>query len=136
MEHRADIAAPPSDVNSVHDLLDLVWRNEPQVSTRDRLCFETALIELASNVIAHGDAGEGVRFQIAVRVLPDRIEADLLDDAADPHLDSTGPAMPETTAESGRGLALIQSLVDEMHHANTREGNSWRIVRTMSEERV
>lgn len=132
MEHSAAIAAPPSDVNSVHALLEQVWRDEPQVKARDRLCFETALIELASNVISHGDAGCGVRFRLAVRVTRARIEADLSDDADDPGLDADAPTMPDAAAESGRGLAMIGALVDELTHSRTADGNTWHLARTLT----
>jgi len=55
--HEWDMTSPPDDVDTVHDLLAVVWDGAPTVSAGDRMRFETALIELASNVMRHADAG-------------------------------------------------------------------------------
>ena len=47
------LESPPDDVETVHDLLSLLWSETPQVSDGDRIRFETALIELAANVMAY-----------------------------------------------------------------------------------
>ena len=38
--------------------------------------------------------------------------------------------MPEELAESGRGIALIQALVDELEYVRSGSSNHWRISRS------
>ena len=69
------LAAAPDDLNQVHELLLEVWRQAPEVPENDRVCFETALIELAANVIRHAGRGIGVRCRLSIEVTPDEVAA-------------------------------------------------------------
>jgi serine/threonine-protein kinase RsbW len=126
-----DLAAPPDDVNSVHDHLESVWDRHPEVGELDRISFETALIELAANVIRHGDSGEGVTCSLIVDVREDRIEAHLTDSGQAGDIRLT-PALPDELAESGRGIPLITALVDVVRYERAGDANHWHIARRRS----
>lgn len=130
--HTLQMNVPPDDVDTVHNLLETVWSDAPAISTRDRMSFETALIELASNVIQYANAGTGVSCRVSVETQDDQISASLCDSgkAADVELD--GRRMPDGMAESGRGIPLIQALVDELTYSRDDEVNHWEITRKLA----
>ena len=124
------IASPTDDIEKVHEMLEAVWAKSPSVSSTDRLSFETALIELSSNVIRHADDGSGIRCVLTVGVSDARIEARLTDTGLASTVELVGRTMPEELAESGRGIALIRALVDELEYVRSGSSNHWRISRS------
>lgn len=124
------IATPTDDIEKVHEMLEAVWAKSPSVSSTDRLSFETALIELSSNVIRHADDGSGIRCVLTVGVSDARIEARLTDTGLASTVELVGRTMPEELAESGRGIALIKALVDELEYVRSGSSNHWRISRS------
>ena len=129
--HTLSIVSPPDDVDSVHDMLESVWLSAPQVSPRDRFSFETALIELASNVIRHADGGAGVSCALTVEITAHRIVASLTDSGLAGNISLIAPSMPDELEESGRGLSIIHALVDEVGYDRSDDLNHWRISRKL-----
>jgi serine/threonine-protein kinase RsbW len=128
-----DLAAPPDDVDSVHGLLESVWGEHEHVSSVDRISFETALIELSSNVIRHGDGGSGIRCSLTVSVSGDRIEARLIDSGVPGRIELDQRRLPDDDfAESGRGIPLITALVDVVHYERCDGANHWYLARTLA----
>lgn len=126
------IESPPDDVDAVHELLESVWVDAPNVVMKDRFCFETALIELASNVIRHGDDGAGITCRLEIGVFVDHVEAVIHDSGHAVSIALEGHEMPDEMAESGRGLPLIEALVD-IEYQRDGGGNEWRISRRLQE---
>lgn len=126
------LVAPPDDLNQVHELLLDVWRQAPEVPETDRVCFETALIELAANVIRHAGRGAGVRCRLSVEVRPTEVVAEIVDTGAPGEVDLAPRPMPGESAESGRGIPMIQALVDEVHYGREDEHNRWWIARRLA----
>ena len=118
--------------DAVHALLDILWNNAPHVETLDRFGFETALIELVSNVFQHGDSDMTPICTITVTSYSDRIECSLLDAGSPRELQLTGRAMPDEFAESGRGIILIQALVNELSYTREGDRNRWHMVKKTS----
>lgn len=124
------LSTPPDTIDDVHDLLDRLWAAEPTISNDDRMRFETALIELASNVIQHAAPDTGVDWMVNVGCDASLLTAQLVDSAPAVSLGSAGPRpMPDELAEDGRGLAFVRLLVDSATFANTTAGNEWRITK-------
>lgn len=131
LERTMHIESPRDDIDTVLDLLGTVWLDAPDVPAADRMRFETALIELAMNVLQHADAGAGVECVLAIVITSDRLDAALTDHGLAPVVDLRARAMPEALAESGRGIALVQTLVDELDYARTGDTNRWHISRRL-----
>ena len=127
------LRTPPGDVDAVHELLSQVWADSPTVGDVDRFSFETALVELASNVIQHADPGSGITCDLVIERRNGRLRATLVDTGVPGDVSLVGIAMPDETAESGRGMALIQALVDEVEHDRVDDRNLWRITRALRE---
>lgn len=126
-EHRLVLAFPPDDVDTVQEFLATVWSGETGVTDEERMAFELALVELTSNVVKHAAPGEGVSCRLEVMVAAGELVA-TLSDTAEPGTVVLSPrAMPDESAESGRGLALVQMLVDDLGYERTGGSNVWSI---------
>jgi serine/threonine-protein kinase RsbW len=127
------MSAPPDDVDTVHALLESVWAHASTVPTTDRVSFATALIELTGNVIRHADAGLGVTCTLTIEIFDDRLEARLSDSGEPGGVQLASRDMPDDLAESGRGVPLIEALVDELHYERSESSNHWWISRKLDQ---
>lgn len=118
---------PPDDIELVHDLLDSLFGERADVGARDRMEFETALVELVSNVIQHAVSTTAVICRLVVTVDDEALRAELVDTADPPGVDTGPREMPDAFAESGRGIALIQALVTDFDYERTASRNLWSI---------
>jgi len=128
-----------SSIDQVHDAVAELWRRHPGIGTVDRMAFETALVELATNIVRYalpgGSAGPELRLTVGVTEL----SAEFVDDGPEfrGYLDHF--ALPGPSAESGRGMAVIDSLTDffEYYRAPAQNSwtpaqNHWRIIRRLT----
>lgn len=118
LEGRAD---PPS-LERVHDLVDTLWLRVPGVVPADRYAFETAVIEVAGNIVEHG--GADVRLRLWVVAYEDWLEAHFRDTGRAVELpDGSAPVDP--LAETGRGIALARAAVDDVAYGRQGGTNRW-----------
>ncbi|MDO8338911.1 MAG: ATP-binding protein, partial [Microcella sp.] len=110
------ITSPPDTVDTVHSALESVWAVVPDVHPTDRMSVETAVIELTANVIQYANRGNPVSFALTIVVYDDRIEATLSDGGEVDDVGLHDRGMPEPMAEHGRGIPMIQALVDSVEH--------------------
>lgn len=126
------LSAPPDDIDVLHEFLQGIWDENPQIPMRDRFSFETALIELASNIILYSEAPSGVACEIRISTSADRIDAivsdngELVDLALDEHM------MPDEYAEAGRGIPMIKALVNHLSYDRDGNLNKWTITRNLT----
>jgi serine/threonine-protein kinase RsbW len=72
---------------------------------------EVALSEACTNVLNH--AGKGDAYEVAINISEQQLTMDVIDFGGGfGHLQPGSP-MPDPTAESGRGLALMRALTDQ-----------------------
>ncbi len=133
VELRVDGTAQTAWLEDVHAALARLWDAAPEVPDLDRLRFETAVIEIATNVVRHTvPVGDGpVRASVLLRADPARLEAELTDDGAPVRVD-LDPAPVDDFAESGRGIALVLRAVDSLSLAREGGRNTWRLARHRS----
>jgi serine/threonine-protein kinase RsbW len=133
IQRSATLLVPPENVDAVHDLLDQVWAAAPSVATIEQFRFATALIELCGNVMEYATASGIIDFKVDITVTACTLEALVVDSGISNSLDINRVRdMPEEFSESGRGIAMIQSLVDEFTYERDGDVNRWRIFRTVS----
>lgn len=123
--------AVPDDLEQLHDLLERAAAEHPHVPASDVMMFETAVMELANNVVEHGRPVGEVRWTFRLEVQEAALSACLSDSgeeyaAWDPQ---TPHAMPGEMAESGRGLPLASAVLDEIGYERTADANVWKLVR-------
>lgn len=129
-EVRVEGLADTDWLERVHDGCDRLWTQGPQVPDPDRFRFESAVIELATNVIRHSRPhGPGpVRTELVLHSQPSQLSAALSDDGAPVRVD-LDPEPVDDLAESGRGIRLVLRAVDSLSLAREQGRNVWRIAR-------
>jgi serine/threonine-protein kinase RsbW len=126
-EYRVDTLAVPETLNLLHDLLDRVREENPDVEGTDLMLFETAVIEIANNVVEHGVPPGTIRYTFVLDVESDRLLGRLSDGG--PPLEEYERAMPGTDSENGRGLALARVALDDLGYERVGEHNEWTMIR-------
>ena len=121
------LRTPADDINVVHAYIERIWALHPDLDVMDKLRFETALIELAANVIQHADDGKSIVADVSIVIDSDYIHGRISDSSPAVKVDLTRREMPDGDAESGRGIAFIQRLVDVLHYERRDEENLWVI---------
>ena len=120
--------AVPQSLDELHRLLAQVATEHPDVSSEDLSMLETAVIEVAGNVVEHGRPAGRVIYNFSLTVAPDRLLG-VLADSGDEVPDDPDRQDPLQTAESGRGLLLAEAVLDELTYARTEQHNYWTMVR-------
>jgi serine/threonine-protein kinase RsbW len=122
--------AVPESLDLLHDLLERVGAEHHDLDASDLMLFETAVIEVAGNVVAHGRPPGGVAWRFRLSVLPDRLEATLSDSGEEYPGGTWGTTMPEDPLqETGRGLPLATAVLDHLAYRRDREANHWTMLR-------
>ncbi|KAE8764938.1 ATP-binding protein [Georgenia thermotolerans] len=130
-EYLLEGLAVPESLSDLHDLLERVAADHPDVDPGDLMMFETAVIEVAGNVVEHGRPHGKVLYTFRLRVLPDRVEARLREASQAVAPDVVAAEMPDPLAEDGRGLALSRAMLDELRYERIGDANVWTLVRRL-----
>jgi serine/threonine-protein kinase RsbW len=122
--------AVPESLNLLHDLLARVGEEHPDLDPGDLMLFETAVIEVAGNVVEHGRPPGSVSWSFRLTVLPERLEATLSDSGEEYPGGTWGTSMPDDLMqEDGRGLALATAVLDSLDYERTEGANHWTMLR-------
>jgi len=124
--------AVPDQLDAVHSLLAQAAGDHPDLDPMDVMLFETAIIEIANNVVEYGRPEGEVRWKFVIRVHKDTIEAEL-DDTGQMFMPEQGKAMPGEDAEGGRGLPMAEALLDKIEFKRLTDTNHWRMVRRLGQ---
>ncbi len=137
-----EIAATAAGLDALHGALDRLWHcGETQTSAfpdqRWRFEFTTAVVEIVANIVRHAYPVEAENTARTARLtfalLADRVEAILTDRgvALSGDLADLTPEPPaDVLEESGRGLAIARSLLDELTYERRPDGtNRWRLMK-------
>jgi len=130
-EYRLEGLAVPETLDLLHGLLARAGAEHPDITPADLMMFETAVIEIAGNVVEHGVPPGEVTYGFRLVVLPDRLEGTLWDSGAplpEAPLEQ-GSVMPGEWREEGRGLALAGTVLDDLSCQRVAGGNRWRMTR-------
>ena len=134
------------------DELDAFWDGRGHaVEPLDRTLFTLAISEVLTNIVQHGAAGgsaapstgegEGagagaaagpVEIRMTISASRDELRAVIADTAPPAGIDWEAVSMPDADAESGRGLALARSSLDEFAHTSGDGGNTWTLSRRIA----
>ena len=95
------------------------------------MLFETALGEIGSNVLTHGrPPGIDRPVEYTLRLDGGTLVASLSDSGLPVH-EHLSREMPAHESETGRGLAMARSLLDELGYERHGEVNKWRLVKRL-----
>jgi len=119
----------PSELEALDDLWTAVaseLQREVQLQEKTLLDFRLALMEAASNAIVHGHGEDGRPLAVEVVAGPQRLEAAVHDSG--PGFQMPGSAaLPDADAEHGRGLWMMEHLLDEVRYERTGADNVMRL---------
>ncbi|HVS49905.1 MAG TPA: ATP-binding protein [Candidatus Dormibacteraeota bacterium] len=114
--------------DSVQRLRDSTGRGQED---RSLLRFEIALAEIGANVLTHGrPAGTDPPVEYSLRLDHGAALAEFIDRGPPAH-SSINRGMPDHSSESGRGLPMARSLLDELGYERVGEINKWRLVKRL-----
>ncbi|KUM40752.1 ATP-binding protein [Arthrobacter sp. EpRS71] len=119
-------------IEAIHNELDALWDDASFVPDMDRMTFATAVIEAAANIVQHAlpAAEKPVEIDVEISVWPARLVARVSAfNAREPFADDMQASMPDSEAESGRGLALIEALVTTVTFERQDGTNTWILTR-------
>jgi serine/threonine-protein kinase RsbW len=133
--YRLSGLAVPETIDLLHELLAEVRVDHPDVTETDLSMLETAIVEIAGNVVQHG-ADAGARFfDFVLEVQPDRLVGTLGYEGGEvgERAATAGEReLPDALAEGGRGLLIAESVLDELSYSFTEGRNSWQMLRLRS----
>ncbi|BAC18015.1 hypothetical protein HMPREF0290_1259 [Corynebacterium efficiens YS-314] len=121
-----------SDLSFVDEILDGVeglWEEAPHVTDENRMMFMLAVSEIATNLVKHNEGP--VSIWVTLSADHDRLEAILQDDAEVLDINWEEIAQASDDDESGRGMALVRSVLHEFHSDGVPPGNRWTLVRNL-----
>ncbi|MDT0117590.1 ATP-binding protein [Microbacterium sp. PRF11] len=123
-----ETAVAPESLDAVFDLLAQWWPEVGEVPAVTRLGFETAVIEIAGNIVEHsrGDAAAR-RFTLELFADAEVLAATFRDDGDPPLLDLDAVRMADEDEVSGRGLALASATVDDVALRRDGDRNVWTL---------
>ncbi len=127
-----------ADLGTLTELQDLVARirvEHPDLDDLDVSMVETALVELVSNVVEHGQPPRSITYAVEIGVHDDRIECRLVDSGVEPVDVDERQEMPNLDVESGRGLPMARALLDQLRYERTDNTNVWTLVRQLNRSR-
>jgi serine/threonine-protein kinase RsbW len=119
-------------IEAIHNELDALWDDASFVPDMDRMTFATAVIEAAANIVQHAlpAADKPVEIDVDISVRPTRLVARVSAfNAREPFANDMQASMPDSDAESGRGLALIEALVTTVTFERQDGTNTWILTR-------
>lgn len=121
-------------LEQIQQLIEHARSNHPGLPASDLIRFETAVIEVADNVVHHGRPPGQVFIEFTLVIGSDRIAATLCDtgDEFTPDLSAEMPD-PDLLLESGRGLPLARKLLDELDYRREGDRNVWTMARHLAD---
>ena len=93
--YTAEGVAIPDSIDELHALLATVAENHPDVNAEDVSMMETAVIEIAGNLIEHGRPPGQVNYRLVLTVYSDRLEGVLSDSGEELPGGLGDPQMPD-----------------------------------------
>lgn len=128
--HRYELAgrAVPEALTTLHNLFTRAGSEHADIEHNDLMLFETAVIEVAGNVIEHGRPPGEVRWRFRLDVRPGWLEAEL-SDSGEAFGRPVDAPMPAPESDTGRGIALARAALDELGYIRRGGENHWHMVR-------
>lgn len=112
-------------LNEISGLLEQAWSSNSHVPDDVRVQVGIAVGEIGANIVEY--AGRPARMRMEVCVRPNEVEVTFTDDGAPVMVDLASVRMPNELAESGRGLALAQAVLEQLNYCRDLV-NRWTLV--------
>ena len=125
----ADIGgAPPDPLGTIQAGLDALWLTHPHVPSDVRTQMSIAAAEIGANIIEHTGGSQSVGMRMGCELVGDQVHVTFTDDGPPVDIDLASVTMPDATAERGRGLAIAQTVLDQLAYRCDELGNQWTLI--------
>jgi serine/threonine-protein kinase RsbW len=122
-----DTVTSAETLDVIGAILEQMWFSHDHVPGSVRTEMDIAVAEISVNIIEHAAKNGPVRLRMEVCVLPHKVQVSFVDDGPPARVDVTAAVMPDQMAESGRGLALAQAVLDRLQYRRSVV-NHWTLV--------
>ncbi|KQS16337.1 hypothetical protein ASG05_11230 [Frigoribacterium sp. Leaf186] len=125
------MAVEPESIDLVQNAFETWWTSLGDDSLETRFSFETAIVEIAANVVEHSrrsDADHGRRFTLELSATDDRLTAVFHDNGMPSEIDLSAVSMADLEDEDGRGLALALLSLESLDYKHEDGRNVWTLV--------
>jgi serine/threonine-protein kinase RsbW len=126
-----DVPAVLESVDTVQEAFASWWDGLGDLAMTTRFSFETAVIEIATNIVEHtrrNDRDHGRRFTLALDATDTELTAVFTDNGMPADIDLSAVTMADIDDESGRGLALALATLDSLDYRHESGRNIWTLV--------
>jgi len=125
----ADIGgAHPDPLGAIQAGLDSLWLAHPHVPDDVRTHMSIAAAEIGANIIEHTGGRQPVGMRMGSELVGDQVHVTFTDDGPPVDIDLASVTMPDATAERGRGLAMAQTVLDQLSYRCDDLGNQWTLI--------
>ncbi|MDP4334951.1 ATP-binding protein [Curtobacterium sp. A7_M15] len=128
-----EVPAVPESLDEVQDRFGAWWDTLGIDDLRLRFGLETAVAEIAANIVEHTrrtDQEAGRRYTVELDVTDRELVAVLTDNGLPADVDLAAVTMADADEESGRGLALAIAALDRLEHRHEGGHNVWTLACT------
>lgn len=125
-----EVPATIESVDTVQDRFGAWWDTLGIDDPRPRFALETALAEIAANIVEHTkrtDREAGRRYTVELEADDRELVAVLTDNGRPADVDLAAVTMADLDEESGRGLALAMAALDRLEHRHEGGHNVWTL---------
>lgn len=122
--------AAPQALNEIESVLEHACTVIHDVPMNALMKLHIAVAEVIANIIEHATKGLSglVHIEMGIRVLANEIRIWLTDDGNPVNPYCLATAMPDESAERGRGLAMARSVLSHLGYERTDDRNHWTLV--------
>ena len=128
-----DVPAVVQSLDEVQDRFGAWWDTLGIDDLRLRFGLETALAEIAANIVEHTrrtDQEAGRRYTVQLDATDRELVAVLTDNGLPADVDLASVTMADVDQEGGRGLALAIAALDRLEHRHEGGHNIWTLACT------
>ena len=128
-----EVPATVASLDEVQDRFSAWWDTLGTDDVRLRFGLETAVAEIAANIVEHTrrtDQEAGRRYTVELDATDDELVAVLTDNGLPADVDLAAVTMADVDQESGRGLALAIAALDRLEHRHEGGHNVWTLACT------
>ncbi|PCN49568.1 hypothetical protein Csp2054_01055 [Curtobacterium sp. 'Ferrero'] len=126
-----EVPATAESLDEVQDRFAAWWEGVGEDDVALRFKLETALAEIAANIVEHTrrtDQEAGRRYTVRLDATDHELTAVLTDNGRPADVDLAAVTMADVDEESGRGLALAIAALDRLEHRHEHGHNVWTLV--------
>jgi serine/threonine-protein kinase RsbW len=129
--HVVDLPTTLDSIDLVQAGFDTWWAALADGNVSTRFAFETAVVEIAANIVEHTRRAEGTsgrRYSLDLSADAVELTAVFTDNGMPADIDLSKVTMADVDDESGRGLALALAALDRLDYERVGGRNIWTLV--------